>query len=704
VNLRAHATSIALVIAAIGAVAYAYVDRDHVTESEKKSRASNVFSAWRREELTRIEIDHDGESIVLERTKDDAGDPVWRMRAPFDHEKANQEAVDKLASVLEFANVVRKVDAATPPSATKLDAPRAHGEIAMGALVYRFALGGDAPTPEGAAYLRVDDLGAVVVTRDVVNALLQKSDAYRSRSIVPYLSIELAKLEVKSDAGTVTIARVDDVSFTLANGLRASRSKLDRVWGALAEMRAEAFVSDAVAAPLVASPRVTVTMTPKDGARAAGVLRVGGACPGNDADLVVTRDAPTKLAACAPKGVLEGLTTSDPALVDTRLFAAHDDEIAELRIEALPLRGSSAAIELARKESAWREKAPVESDLSGEDAEAASALVAAIARTEGIDPQKSDAPFTAAARVTIHRADNDVVEVIDVGAPDANGDVVVRRAFDGARLHVAAAFARKLVPSAIALRGKELWSPRIEGAPVTAIETHCDGVDQRATHDGDVWTMRAPAGYGVDNATVLDAIDTVTRARVESWVADSDDGHFGLGGQASCTIALDVAGDAGTRAMRIELGREGEGGVYARTSDAPAIFVAPKALRDRARTWLIDLHGLAPPEVASVTLDRNGKHLTFAGDAGDDATDAVLRAANVLRADSVVHLGAALADEGFAHPSLVATIHGKTSAKRVTFGRESSTNDAKTVFARVDGLDATFALDRDRAKPFYDAF
>jgi hypothetical protein len=76
----------------------------------------------------------------------------------------------------------------------------------------------------------------------------------------------------------------------------------------------------------------------------------------------------------------------------------------------------------------------------------------------------------------------------------------------------------------------------------------------------------------------------------------------------------------------------------------------------------------------------------------------------VLRADSVVHLGPALADEGFAHPSLVATITGKAGSTRVTFGREAVTTDAKTLLARVVGIEATFAVDRDRVKPFFDAF
>jgi hypothetical protein len=587
-----------------------------------------------------------------------------------------------------------------------MDTPRATGEIGMGAVTYRFALGGEAKAPEGAAYLRVDGLGTDVVSRDVATAILQGSDAYRSRTLVPYLSIQLARLDVKNESGGFAITRVDDVSFKLGSGLRASRDKLDGVWSALAEMRAESFLDDATAAAHVASPRDTVTMTPKDAARPTGVLRVGDACPGSDTGVVVVRDAPTKLSACAPKGVLDGLAVTEGALVDTHLFAAHDDEVAELRIETLP-SGSGPAIELARKESAWREKAPVERDLSGEDADAASALVTAVARAEGTSPetspQKSDAPFVARSRVTIHRADGDTTEVVEVGAPDASGDAVVRRAFDGAQLHVTAAMARRLVPSQVALRGREVWSPPIEGAPVLAVETHCDGadgVDQRAVRDGAAWSLRAPAGYAADNASVLDVIDTVQRLRAESWVADADDGHFGFG---ACTLALELAGDAGPRVARIDLGKDGEGGVYAKASDGPAVFVAPKALRDRARSWLIDLHGLAPPNVATVTLERDGKRLAFSNDAGDDATDDVLRAASVLRADSAVHLGPARPGEGLAHPALTIMFQGPDASRTIVVGAPLG-SDEKMRHARIPGVDATFAIEAGRLRAFFDRF
>ena len=387
---------------------------------------------------------------------------------------------------------------------------------------------------------------------------------------------------MKSGAADLQIERGDDVSFKLVpSGLRASRAKLDTVWGALAEMRAEAFVTDAVAEPLVATPRVKITMTPIAKGRVAGVIRVGDVCPGNADDVVVVRDAPTRLTACAPKGILSGLATTEAELEDTHLFAAHEDEIAELRIETLAPPVS--ALELARKESGWREKAPAERDLSARTRTAPSALVRAIARAEGADPRKSDEPFEAKVRVTVRRAEGGVAEVVELGAPDAAGDVIVRRAFDGARLHVAVAVARRLVPRAVALRGREVWAPRIEGAPVSAIEARCDGVEEQVTHDGDGWTMELPKGFAVDNASVLDLIDAVTRARVESWVADADDGHFGFAPPRASSRSRSPT-DGGERVARVELGRAGEGGVYARTSDSPGDLRRPRgASRARAR-------------------------------------------------------------------------------------------------------------------------
>ncbi len=711
---RAHVTSIGLTIAAAGALWYAYADRGSVTEAEKKTREGNVFVAWRREDVTRIAVDHGSEHIVLERAKDDAGDAEWWMRAPIP-EKADSEASDRLASAFELAAVIRKL--APDVQVPGLDAPRARGQIDMGRVTYRFALAGDAPTPAGAAYLHVEggatDGATVVVARDLVTAILQGADTYRSRSFVPYVSVQLSALEIKG-ASDLRLERGDDVSFRLVtSGLRASRAKLDAVWGAFGEMRAEAFVSDEVAEPLVAAPKATITMTPLLGAPGTpssatpGVIRVGGACPGSPDDVVVVRDSPTHLVACAPKGILTGLATTAEELVDRHLFAAHPDEVAELRIESLA--HPSDALELARKESGWREKVPVARDLPEAEAAAATQLVASLAGAEGTDPRKSTEPFEAKWRVTIRRtevgrAGEGATEVVELGALDAAGDGVVRRAFDGARLRVGAAVARRLIPRAVALRGPEVWALPVEGVPVAQIETRCDGVEQTVVHEGDAWTLRAPEGFAADNASILELVDAVTRARAKSWVADGDDGHFGFEG-APCSVALTLRADGGERVARVEIGRAADDGVYARTSEGPAVFVAGADLRDRARAWLVDLHDFARANVESVTLVRDGKYRAFGADGGADETaDEVLAAVNVLRADAVVHLGAARAGEGFAHPSLVVTARAGDGGpeKRIVFGAETA--DGKSRYARVDGIDATYAVDKGRVRALFDRF
>jgi hypothetical protein len=183
-------------------------------------------------------------------------------------------------------------------------------------------------------------------------------------------------------------------------------------------------------------------------------------------------------------------------------------------------------------------------------------------------------------------------------------------------------------------------------------------------------------------------------------VADTDDGHFGFG---ACTLALELAGDAGPRGARIDLGKDDEGGIYAKTSDDPAVFVAPKVLRERARGWLIDLHGLAPASVANVTLERDGKRLAFSSDAGDDTTDDVLRAANVLRADSAVHLGPPRPDEGLAHPALTLTLHAADATRTVLIGAPLP-SDEKMRYARVLGVEATFAVEAGRLRAFFDRY
>ena len=80
----------------------------------------------------------------------------------------------------------------------------------------------------------------------LTDAVLAPSDSLRDRTVIPYLSLELSRFEIKHPAGGFAIERSDERSFKIVGlGVLAGRSALDNVWGELAEMRAEAFPKDA---------------------------------------------------------------------------------------------------------------------------------------------------------------------------------------------------------------------------------------------------------------------------------------------------------------------------------------------------------------------------------------------------------------------------------------------------------------------------
>lgn len=712
-KLPKHATSIGLVVLALTLGGYVWwIDRDTITDTERSVRERNIFPAYRRDALERIELVSDAETMVLERdVTHEGGDAVWRLSKPA-AEDADGAAVDKLLGVLEFATYVRKVE---PGATTGFDAPRVRGTIVMGKVTYRFVLGSSAPTPEGAAYLRLEGEGDYVVTKELADALLKTSLTYRSRTVVPYLSIDLARLEVKSDKESWAIRRTDEVAFRMeGDELRASREALDKVWGAFAEMRAEGFLSDADAARATEHPAFTIVMTPKDAAKPKGELVVGGPCPALPDDVVVVRKAPTPLAACVPKLVVDGLGTPKAALLDTKLFLARPDEAEELVLE--PLDGKGVRIEIARKGSGWHQRAPVDRDLAGDEVDMANALVGALTRGLAADvrPIDPNEPFTPHSRAKIVRFDNQGEEIVELGT-DAKGAFVAHRLMDHARLSISKELARRLAPTQIALRGRAILSPPLESKDVTALSTRC-GVPQDLTRGPGGFVLVAPAGYAADSASALDLVDAVARATAEAWIAETDDGSFGLG--ADCELALTT----GPRVVKLRFGKDGDGGVYAQVEDrgvSSPVFVIARPYREAAARILVDRtpFALDPSRADEITLVRDKARVTLrrvadrlvAEDGGlAGGADPLVLALGALHADEVVRLGPPVPDEGFAQPSLeiTASVTTDAGARKVhlVFGRATVRRNQPMYFARVDGTNATFVVVRERVDPILSGF
>lgn len=708
--MKGHISTIVLLLLAIGLGLWLWLDRDKVTEGERKRRENNVFAAWRREDLSRIEIAHEGETIVLER--DPKVDGSWRMRSPRE-ERVDQAAAERLLTTLEFATAVRKVGA--DPN-LGLESPRARGSVTMGTIVMRFALGASSPRPEGSSYFRVDEGAPFVVSKELTETLLAGSDTYRDRTVVPYLSLELARFEVKHRDGGFGVERSDERSFKVEDlGVLASRSSLDKVWGALAEMRAESFPKDADAERLTEKPKLTIVMTPKDKGKPSGELVVGNPCPGHPNDVVVLRKRPTRVAACAPKGAMDALLAMTPAsLVDQRPFSFRHDEIEELVLERVeapsPTAGVDAGasaprkIELARRGTGFHQREPVDRELTSDEAEGVSDLITQIEHGSAIEVHPGGTPFVAVARARVRSGEHE--ETVEVGAVpgDAKGaasardaadagpagrTVLLRRVRDDARLVVSPAVARRLLPRATTVRSRSLLT---ESRHVKRVVLRC-GTAQELVDEGTGLKLVDPPGYETDGS-IVQLVDGLLKGKVIAWVADADDGTFGFGDvreaagdggargsspKDACRVVL--AFEDGNAPVTVRFGAEGEGGVYGIVEGRPEVFVAPLSLLELVKRIYVSRAALRaePSRIESVKVTINGKPV-----APPENPAALREAAGGIFADRVVSLGST--DVGPTEIEIVMTLAEGGPTKRVTCGpminhwRRCSTPGVKAIF------------------------
>jgi hypothetical protein len=711
--MRKHLVSIVVMVLALAALAYAYFgDRGKVTDPEREQRAHLLFPAFRRDDMQFLELVHGDEKVRFEAGFDDAGDRAWKMTLPAG-EKGDSVAIDRLLGALEYAAYERKV----PSGGSGFESPRVHGTLSMKDVSYAFELGGDATTPEGAAYFRLEGEGVFVVKKDLVSELLKAADAYRDRSVVPYLSIDLSGLEIEGTESWA-IERMDDVSFRIAApaakfvGIRVSRTALDKVWGAFAEMRAESFPpadeikrhpSDAV---------ITLTMTPKDLVnQSRASIHLMGPCSNAPDDIFFRRSLPSPLDACVPKGVLTGISTPLNDLADKHLFAAIPEEVEELVIESLA--GGNARIEIARKGEGWHQRAAAgggltnDRDLTKEETELANAFVKTIVSSEGqiLDPKPP--PFSAAFRVKITRAGSHVLETVDL----FNG--MAHRVSDDAALELSPILFRRLQPHASAFRAPTIWPTSFEGAHVFRISTECASAKQVVVRDeAGKFKFQTPANFSVDSGNAIALAEAVERVRATSWVADSDDGTFGTTKGCAVSISADSR-DAGERTAALWLGGDaGNDETFARANDDPAVFTVPRAFSDLAKTLLVDRSEffVDADSIDAVDLSHAGKTKHFSLTQNVDAgADALVVAATIgeLQADSALHLGPPAAAEGFASPTLDVSVHSATDGGahtlRFVLGDAFARGDQKMIYARVDGVAATFLLPAARVRPLLDA-
>lgn len=745
-TLGKHATTLVLCGLAIAAGAVVFVvDRGSVTTDEAAARKKNLFVAWHAEEIESVTIERDGKTGTISRVDkpDEHGQRGWQITIGGDHFPAEEQRVDQLLGTLELGTSERvlapgSVDAA----ALGLDVPRVRVRVTMNGRASTLEIGGPASSPKGASHAAVDEgRGRVlhVVNAELVSAIDVDPESLRSRRLVPWNTNEIGRVDLERAGRTYGLerpsGRLHELRLTGSShfaGLRASREKADALLSSLARAEADVFLTDD-AATRASSPKLTITVAPKADASTRAELTLGGECPDKpDSIVVIQKSGPGRVNGCVPRDTLDALDVAEEGLVDTGGFFATIDELEDISI------GSS--LELARKGSGFHVRKPEEKDIEGDAGRTLLEPMLALRATSvakegdkhalGLDPPREKIRL-----VSLHPArgedggDDELVEELLLGEP--KGDTLpALRVSDGAILSFALPAARAFFPSKTALR-----SPVVIDAPETAVKSIRVKEGERVQHiertpEGG-WKLLEPneKGLAADIGLGTDLAAALCPLRVERFVADHDDGSFGLE-RPRYVIDLDLGGkaDAGARTVKLLVGAPTDRGSFARIEGDDAVFVIDRKVESAAGLWLLDrapfsfdLGDVVKVTIAArasksppVILERAKGALRIASDPNDTARAANIRdALSDLVPEGAVSVGPPRKDQGLDPPAVTLTIEREaidapdpkgaptidpSRTLRIFLGSGDAFRGTSITYARKDGIPATYAIPQSKTR------
>jgi hypothetical protein len=710
---RTELSSLLLALAAIASVVLVLATRNAPTTSERDARAKNLLPVWHEDAIRRLSLEHDGSTFSLERTSDG-----FRLLTP-ESEPADDAAAHKFVSQIGFLAPVRRLEGGDLHS-HGLERPRATLRLEMGEQKLVLVLGDDAPGPAGGAYVALDGSGSArlgaVISAEAVKLFRTRADDLRRAALVTLGERELRAVTLERPNGKLTLTHGAALGFRLDGGERASRDASAPLFAALARLTATRFLGVAGAEQARGNAPITrVTLTPRDASVPEEKLELGGACPDARDEVIAVVRAPLVRAACVSADALAPLAVEADALADRYPFAARKDEV-----EAFALEHEGKKLALERQGTGFVLRAPSESQVA---LEAGNRRLEAVVRATAEPVEHPDAkalgfvpPHGLATLRVIGDDDKAHEERVEIGKTAPDGTLYLRRSEDGRVLALGRDAARAFQVDATLLHSPKL----LDFALSSLVELELSAPEhQLVRRVASGFELVEPPGFEDDGELTTEAVLALGSLTASRFVADEDDGSFGLGTPTLTARARLDPGDAGTNEYMLRVGRATPGGYFAALAEKPGVCVIERSVVERLGTLLVSRAAfmIEPSTLARVTLDtpkqelvlerRNGELVAKTGDTPPAAIANALEALASLRAEGALHTGPARPSEGFAAPSLRVRLEPKPGlgkARVYRFGATDSYRDEAARNARVEGVDATFAIADAKLRPLFDLF
>ncbi|MEI9940775.1 MAG: DUF4340 domain-containing protein [Pseudomonadota bacterium] len=715
--------SVGILVLACASTIAVLATREVVSTSDSEGREHNLFAAFRSEDVTRLELIAADQKIAIERGGTADGSATFLLVEPV-KERADPATVDKFLSALGNARTLRPVEQGAPASAQGLAKPALRIRVQTKKRSYRLALGGNAPTPEGARYVEIgidhEPSTVMVVAKAVADDLAPPLDAFRLRSLVAVNEAEVTRIGITSPKLSLDLQRSTGTNFLIAgeqpSKILANRETLKTLFFQLSRLTASVFLSDSAAEAALGPGRAHFELGFKQ-ANENVTFDVGGSCPADPSLLVVVRRTPDVQRACAPRELEATLALEPSDFVDRRAFSLHVDEVEELDIT-----GGKGKFALVRKGSGFvlheSSETQVELEAGNQritellEAEGERVPVASDELNElGLDPAQSS--------VTLHSSaarDADVVEQrVRVGNRDQAGNLLVYREQDGVVLRIPRELARGFAVDSTLLYARKLSEFGQSSFISAEIEQRQGKQVLRRINDG--LQLDEPKGFDADGVLSSDLIQALGALTAERFVADRDDGSFGLQ-RPSLAVRFAFKNSEGVRVEHhLRFGDETALGVFASLEDDGPVFILARSVRDTCQLSLINRAVLLTSSDAlnGITIEGHGRALhlarqgermtvTPAGSFPQDRVPELLEALGDLRPEAALHSGAAPPSEGFSAPSLTLRLSPKLGpSQTVSFGAGDSWRSTSVFYVRVSGVDATFVMAQSKVRALSDA-
>jgi hypothetical protein len=271
----------------------------------------------------------------------------------------------------------------------------------------------------------------------------------------------------------------------------------------------------------------------------------------------------------------------------------------------------------------------------------------------------------------VHSGEHD--EVVEIGAA-----ATLHRIRDDALLTVSPSLERRFVPQSVTLKAHKLPS---EPRTVKRVLLRC-GVAQELVDEGLGLKLIEPRGYETDGS-ITQLVDGLLKGKVIAWVADADDGTFGIG---DCRVV--VSFEDGNAPLTMRFGKDGEGGVYGSIDGHPEVFVISGGMSELAKRIYVSNASMRaePSLIESVRVSVNGKVVSTGRD-----PEELREAAGRLYADRVLSVGSSDVG-GKAEVEIEIALADAGPKRKITCGAVVLVDGQQARRCAVNGVKAVFEL------------